>query len=84
MKIENQKIAAQYWAGFPARGLALLAWHSGTVAQPAHDSQRGGAGGQGSPVAPVSAVGDMSTRTVRGGHRARRMAVRLTKGVGRR
>jgi hypothetical protein len=29
MKIEHQKIAAQYWAGFPARGLVLLAWPSG-------------------------------------------------------
>jgi hypothetical protein len=39
-EIENQKKknAAQYWAGFPARDLALLAWPSGTVAQPAHAS----------------------------------------------
>jgi hypothetical protein len=33
---------------------------------------------------PCPAVGDMSTRTVRGGHRTRRMLTRLTKGVGHR
>jgi hypothetical protein len=33
---------------------------------------------------PCSAVGGVSTRTVRGGRRARRMMTRLTKGVGRR
>jgi hypothetical protein len=44
MKIENQKIAAQYWADFPARGpapVALAQRHSHCVA------------GKGSPAAPV-------------------------------
>jgi hypothetical protein len=40
MKIENRKIAAQYWSSFPARGPALLAWSSGKVAQPNHASLR--------------------------------------------
>jgi hypothetical protein len=39
MKIENQEIIAQYYAGFPARGPAQLSWPSGTVAQLAHASR---------------------------------------------
>jgi hypothetical protein len=40
MKNENQKIAAQCWAGISARGPTLLAWPSGTVAQSAQASRR--------------------------------------------
>jgi hypothetical protein len=31
MKIENQKIVTQCWAGIPARGPTLLTWPSGLV-----------------------------------------------------
>jgi hypothetical protein len=34
MKIEIRKIVAQCWTGILARGPALLAWPSGTMAQP--------------------------------------------------
>jgi hypothetical protein len=93
MKIKNWKITTQYWADFPARGLALLACPSGIVvtARPMW-SPRGGYERGDAVAQPVqrrqrprcSAIGGVSTRTARGSRRVRRIALRLTKGVERR
>jgi hypothetical protein len=59
VKIENQKIIAHYWASFSAPDPVLLAWPSGTVAQPAlrtlalrghHAHHAGGGALAGSPA----------------------------------
>jgi hypothetical protein len=76
MKIENQKIAAQSWAGISARGLALLVCPSGTVAQPAHASRHGARARRGHRTVVMQAAARWRGRPglIGGSHAARSVA----------